>query len=111
MDSLWSTLSKVTKKESLTTTSFLSFSSKSNKNQDIFLKISAFVYLVFAQIWLKEFGQNSLPAAAHFGQNFGPSSNRICWDISKINKTKDCAVVQNTALVIDTQVSKLGEVT
>ena len=42
-------------------------------NQDIYLKFSAFVYHVIAQIWIKNFGQtsNSLPATAHFGQNFG----------------------------------------
>ena len=39
---------------------------------DICLKFSAFVHHIFAQIWVKNFGpnSNSLPATAHFGQNF-----------------------------------------
>ena len=57
----------------LAATNFQSFSSNSNKNQDIFLKFSAFIYHMFAQIFSKNFGHNSnsLPATAHFGQNFG----------------------------------------
>ena len=51
---------------------FGGFSYNSNKNQDIFLKFSAFVHHKSLQIWRKNFGQNSnsLPATAHFGQNF-----------------------------------------
>ena len=46
--------------------------SKSKENQDICLKFSAFVLHMFEQIWLKHFdpNSNSLPATAHFGQNF-----------------------------------------
>ena len=53
-------------------TNFWLFSYKSNKNQDIFLKFSAFVHHKSLQIWRKNFGQNSnsLPATAHFGRKF-----------------------------------------
>ena len=75
-------------------TNFYSFSSKSNKNQDIFLKFSAFVNHVSAHIWQNNFGQNSnsLPAGAHFGQNFGPSSNHICWDTVSSCNTLRCLI-------------------
>ena len=48
------------------------FSSNSN-NQDILLKFSAFVHHMFVQIWQKNFGHDSfsMPATAHFVQNFG----------------------------------------
>ena len=48
-------------------------SNKTNINQAIFLKISAFVHQVFALNWRKNFCRHSisLPATAHFGQNFG----------------------------------------
>ena len=37
------------------------------------MKFSAFVHQVNVKIWRKKFGHtsNSLPAKAHFGQNFG----------------------------------------
>ena len=46
---------------------------KSETTQDIDLKFSAFVYHMFAQIRLKNFGHCliSLPATAHFGKTFG----------------------------------------
>ena len=55
------------------TTNFWLFSCKSNKNQDIFLKFSAFVHHMYVQIWWKNFCCNSysLPTMAHFGWNFG----------------------------------------
>ena len=84
IDPLWSTLSKVTKKGPLVATNFLSFSSNSNKNQNIFLKFSALVHHKSVQIFWKKLGcnSNSLPATAHFGQIL----NLICWDISKRKK-------------------------
>ena len=67
------TLLKFSMRGPMVATNFQSFSSKSNKNQDIFLKFSAFVHHMSVQIWLKNFGHisNSLPTTAHFGQNFG----------------------------------------
>ena len=48
-------------------------SNKTNMNQAIFLKFSAFVHQVFALNWHKNFCHCSisLPATACFGQNFG----------------------------------------
>ena len=42
-------------------------------NWDICLKFSAFIHHMFVQIWEKKFDKDSisLPATAHFGQNFG----------------------------------------
>ena len=50
----------------------VSFGSNLNMNQDICLKFSAFVHHKSVQIWQKNFGRSSisLPAMAHFGQNF-----------------------------------------
>ena len=55
------------------TTNFQSFNNNSNKSQDIVLKFSACVHHKFVLNWHKNFGHCSisLPATAHFGQNFG----------------------------------------
>ena len=52
---------------------FQLFGHYSNKNQDIFLKFSAFLYLMFVLNWQKNFGRCSisLPATTNFDQNFG----------------------------------------
>ena len=54
------------------TTNFQSFNNNSNKSQDIVLKFSACVHHKFVLNWHKNFGRCSisLPATAHFGQNF-----------------------------------------
>ena len=54
------------------TTNFQLFCNNSNMSQDIFLKISPFDHHMIVPNWRKIFGPYSisLPATAHFGQNF-----------------------------------------
>ena len=54
------------------TTNFQLFCNNSNMSQDIFLKISPFDHHMIVLNWPKNFGPYSisLPATAHFGQNF-----------------------------------------
>ena len=72
MDPLWTLLVKVSKGGPLVVTFFQLFGHYSNKNQDIFLKFSAFLYHMSLLNWHENFGHcsNSLPSMAHFGQNF-----------------------------------------
>ena len=72
MDPLWTLLVKVSKGGPLVVTFFQLFGHYSNKNQDIFLKFSAFLYHMCVLNWHKNLGlcSNSLPSTAHFGRNF-----------------------------------------
>ena len=72
----------------LVTTNFQSFSSKSNKNQDIFLKFSAFVHHMSVQIWQKNscHFSSSQPSRPILAKTLDASSDCICWDILKRKK-------------------------
>ena len=67
-----SLLGKVTRIGPFVTTNFQFFGHYSNKNQDIFLKFSAFVHHQLVLNWQKNFGHCfiSWSATAHFSQNF-----------------------------------------
>ena len=89
MDPFWSLLVILTIKGPLVATNFQSFGSKSDMNQDICLKFSAFVHLMFAQNLEKNFGRYSisLPATAHFGRNFECLQQLYLLRYSKKKKT------------------------
>ena len=70
----------VTRRRPFVTTNFQLFGHYSIKNQDIFLKFSAFLHHMCVLNGHKNLGlcSNSLPSTAHFGQNFEASNDHIC---------------------------------
>ena len=72
----------------LVATNFYSYSSNSNKNQDIFLKFSSFVHHKFVQFFEKILAitQTACQPRLILAKTLDASSNRICWDIFKRKK-------------------------
>ena len=81
-------LVKVTNRMLIVATNFWLFSNYSKKNQDIFLKFSAFVHYVPVQNWQKilTITQSACPPQPILAKTLNASSDHICWYILKRKK-------------------------